>query len=78
MEDDIDSAAALSYARRFGRIAVQMGFVSDEQVMIALREQIMQGSGLRLRPKKLIGEILFENGWMTVGQIEKVLERLTQ
>ena len=78
MEEEIDSEAALCYARKFGQIAVRMGFISDDQVQAALREQIMLDSTSRLRPRKMIGEILFENGWMTLGQIESVLSRLTQ
>ena len=30
----------------------------------------------RLRPRKLIVEILFEKGWMTLNQIDSVLEEI--
>ena len=77
MGDDIERTAAFTYAKKFGQIAVSMGFINDDQVQAALREQLLLDASTRLRPKKLIGEILFENGRMTIGKIESVLNRLT-
>lgn len=78
MEHDNDREIELKYAHRFGQIAVRLGFVSREQVKEALGEQISFNSFNRLRPRKLIGEILFENGWITLKQIEKVLEEISE
>lgn len=64
------------YAHRFGQIASDMGFVTSEQVRVALDEQISNTLAARLRPRKLIGEILFEKGWMTLKQIETVLAEI--
>ncbi len=78
MENDNDRELEIRYARRFGQIAISMGFVNEKQVKKALAEQITGNSFARLRPRKLIGEILFENGWMTLKQIEKVLEEILE
>ncbi len=57
---------------------MNMGFVNEEKVINALIEQIICDSFDRLGPRKLIGEILFENGWMTLQQIERVLEEILE
>ncbi len=76
MEDNSDMELSILYGRRFGRIAVNMGFVNLDQVQEALAEQLTCNCFTRLRPRKLIGEILFEKGWMNLSQIEKVLEEI--
>ncbi|MBC8414090.1 MAG: hypothetical protein ISR96_05555 [Nitrospira sp.] len=76
MQNRLDHCTSVSYAFKFGQIAVTLGFVTQEQVSEALMEQLSLKSTDRLRPKKLIGEILFENGWITFRQIEQVLEEL--
>ncbi len=65
------------YGQKFGQIAINMNFATIDQIKEALEEQIYCNSSSRLRPRKLIGEILFENGWMTEKQIKKVLNELT-
>lgn len=78
MEHRDDMELSIIYGRRFGNIAVTKGFVSIEQVQEALAEQLTCNTFRRLRPRKLIGEILFEKGWMTLEQIEKVLGEITE
>jgi hypothetical protein len=64
----------------FGETAVDMGFLSAEQLQEALAVQsdidVISGT----RPRKLIGDILFEKGWITVEQIyivqRKVFDQL--
>ncbi len=73
-----DRDHAVRYARKFGQIAVNRGFINKDQVMEALTEQLSLHSFRRLRPHKLIGEILFENGWITLKQIEIVLEEISR
>ncbi len=73
-----DKDHAIRYARKFGHIAVNMGYINMEQVNDALTEQLSLNSFRRLRPRKLIGEILFENGWITLKQIEVVLEEISR
>jgi hypothetical protein len=78
MENDIDRELERRYAYSFGQIAISMGFVNEAQVKKALAEQIVNDPFTRFSPHKLIGEILFENGWMTLKQIEKVLEEILE
>lgn len=73
-----DNSLVMHYARRFGELAVTMGFISRAQVEDALSEQQFYSAISRVRPRKLIGEILFENGWITLRQVEAVLEALTK
>ncbi len=59
---------------RFGKIAVDMGFVTAKQLDEALSEQA--DDDLSSNPHRLIGSILLENGWMTKEQIDMVLNEL--
>lgn len=77
MQYDNESELTMKYASRFGEIAIRMGFVNDKQVKEALAEQVIYQSFTGLRHHKLIGEILYENGWMTLNQIENVLRELS-
>ena len=73
-EKDLDRELSQKYCPRFGKIAVEMGFVTVEQLKKALGEQFEDEiSG---RPHRLIGRILFENGWVTPAQIDNVLDIL--
>ena len=74
--DEMD--AAIEYALRFGEIALKKGFISKQQLRKALEEQISNEPYLRLRPRKLIGEILSELGWMTQSQISVVLKEMNE
>lgn len=60
---------AVKPAVAFGEAAVDMGFLSAEQLQEALAAHrdldVISGTG----PRKLIGDILFEKGLMTVEQI---------
>jgi hypothetical protein len=78
MEHVNDKELSIKYAHLFGQIAVRMGFVNQEQVQEALTEQIAYENSTRLRPRKLIGEILFENKWITLNEIEKVVDEITE
>ena len=69
---------AVHYALRFGEVAIRKGFITRQQLREALEEQLFNKSYLRLRPRKLIGEILREQGLMTSAQIEQVLEELAR
>lgn len=74
MEDDVDKGLSKKYCPRFGKIAVDMGFVTAEQLKEALTEQI--DDDISNRPHRLIGRIFFEKGWMTNKQIDIVLNEL--
>jgi hypothetical protein len=57
---------------RFGEIAIRNGIITEDQLEEALQEQIYQD--LSNNSHKLIGEILYEKGWMTQMQIVIILE----
>ena len=59
---------------RFGKIAVDMGFVTAKQLDKSLGEQA--DDDLSGKPHRLIGSILLENGWMAKEQIDIVLNEL--
>ena len=56
---------------RFGKIAVDMGFVTAKQLDEALDAQA--DDDLSNKSHRLIGSIFFANGWMTKEQIDIVL-----
>jgi len=60
-----------TYCARFGKIAVENGFLVAEQLQLALREQV--DDNLADRPHRVLGAICFDHGWMTPAQIEDVL-----
>ena len=62
------------YCPQFGKIAVDMGFVTAEQLTEAIAEQAEDS--LSNKPRRLIGSILFEHGWITRDQIDIVLDIL--
>ena len=64
------------YCSRFGTIASELGFLTREQLMQGLDEQV--DDDLNGRPHRVIGAICFGNGWLTPEQIERVLNRMFQ
>ncbi len=74
MEDNIYKNLSKQHNPRFGEIAVDMGFVTEEQLKEALVEQVEDN--LSSHPHRLIGYILFENGWITTKQFDNVLNIL--
>ncbi len=76
MENDAGKGASTKENARFGVVAANMGFVTIEQVIEALTEQVKDNfSNNRHR---LLGEIFLEKGWMTPEQIEIVLDKLSK
>ena len=59
------------YCSRFGKIAVDNGYLVVEQLQQALHEQV--DDDLAERPHRVIGAICFDHGWMSPEQIEDVL-----
>ncbi len=74
MENDVDKNLAEQYFSRFGKIAIDMGFVTAEQLTEAITEQAEDS--LYNRPHRFIGYILSEKGWITNEQVEIVLDIL--
>ncbi len=62
------------YSPPFGKIAVDKGFITAEQLTEALAEQAMDS--LSNRPHRFIGYILSVHGWITNEQIDIVLDIL--
>ena len=60
--------------KRFGVIAVQKGYITAEQLFEALKIQVMEE--INEGQHRLIGEILNDQGLMTVSQISDVVESL--
>jgi DNA-binding response OmpR family regulator len=56
---------------RFGKIAVDIGFVTEKHLNKALAEQA--DDDLSNKPRRLIGSILLENGWINQEQLDIVL-----
>ncbi len=74
MKDDVYKNLSKERSPQFGKIAVDMRFVTAEQLTEALAEQAEDS--LSNKPHRLIGSILFENGWITRDQIDFVVLRL--
>lgn len=76
MKKDVSERLAKHYCLRFGKVAVDMGFITMRQLNIALAEQVEESyfKGQH-RP---IGSILLEHGWITNKQIDITLDILTE
>ncbi len=72
--DDDNKDLSVKYSRRFGTIAVEMGFATIDDIKEALDEQ--SDDDLSHRPHRLLGRILLENGLMSAKEMEAVLEEL--
>ncbi len=64
------------YCYRFGKIAVEKGFITETQLKDAIVAQLEDN--LNERPHRMIGMIFFDKGWMTPQQIDAVLNELFQ
>lgn len=62
------------YCSRFGKIAVDQGFLTADQLKDALVEQL--NDNLATRPHRVLGAICFEHSWLTPGQIDQILNQL--
>lgn len=74
MTDDIRKQLSQKYCPRFGQLAVQFGFITEEQLIDALARQVreeLNGNGHRL-----LGEILFEIEVMSAKAIDEVMTEL--
>ncbi len=76
MENDVYKRLSKKYCPQFGKIAVDMGFVTTKQLNIALAEQVEENffNGQH----RLIGSIFFEYGWITDKQIDIALYELSE
>lgn len=61
----------VSKENRFGFVAVKSGFITPEQLIDALKTQVLDE--LNGAKRRLIGKILYEKGYLTMPQIAEVL-----
>lgn len=69
-----DRTVASELCRRFGMIAVQKGFVTLDQVKKAMDDQLEDD--MNGRDHRMLGTILYDNGYISESQIEEVLVEL--
>jgi len=62
------------FQKRFGFIAVEKGFITTDQLVEALRVQVKEE--VERGKHTLIGAILFNQGYISLPQIEEVLETM--
>ena len=60
--------------KRFGVVAVEKGFITPEQLIEAIKIQILEDLGDTNH--SLIGQILLEKGFITTHQINEVLKTI--
>jgi hypothetical protein len=60
--------------KRFGTVAIEKGFVEPEHIFEAMEIQILEN--LEGSEHRLIGQILWEKGYITTQQIDEVLKSM--
>jgi hypothetical protein len=60
--------------KRFGAVAIQKGFITLEQLLEAMKDQIVED--LESIERRLIGQILWEKGYISTEQIREVLDAM--
>lgn len=59
---------------RFGLVAVEMEFITADQLVQALKTQVMED--IDKKDHRLIGTILLDMGFITSDQIDKVVFKM--
>ena len=57
--------------KRFGTVAVEKGFITKEELFEVIKIQI--SDELQNNERRLIGQILYDKGYITTDQIDDVL-----
>ena len=60
--------------KRFGTVAIEKGFVEPEHIFEAMEIQILEN--LEGTEHRLIGQILWEKGYITTKQIDEVVKSM--
>ena len=68
-----DNTMPQTFCPRFGMLAIEMGFVTVDQIREAMAEQLEDD--LAEKAHRLLGTILVDRGWMTLREVEMVLDR---
>lgn len=74
MTNSVQNNISDKYCPRFGQLAVEMKFITPDQLKEALCCQIEEE--LAGQKRRLLGAILFSKEWMTSEQIEQVMNML--
>ena len=65
-----------NHHKRFGTIAVDKGYITDEQLVkgleIQAKENVMEGK------HRLLGQIFVDEGLLTEAQVDEILETMNQ
>ncbi len=65
-----------NYNKRFGTIAVDKGYINEDQLVKALE---MQANENVMDDKhRLLGQIFVEEGLLTTSQVDEILETMNQ
>lgn len=76
MDKNSDKKYLDDFTHRFGTLAVELGFVTIQQVLEVICEQVMDNH-YRKQQKK-IGRLMIEKGLMSSKQVDEVLEKLAE
>jgi len=60
--------------KRFGQVAIEKGFLNEEQIIEALEIQAREKN--EKRAHRLLGAILVEQGFLTDDQVEEILNTM--
>jgi len=60
--------------KRFGAVAIEKGFITLENLIEAIKIQVTEN--LEASEHRLIGQILWEKGYLTTEQINEVIESM--
>ena len=74
MNEDVARQLSDKYCPRFGKIAVDMGLITADQMKEALVEQA--DDNISERPHRLLGRILLDKGWLTHKQIDTIMNEV--
>lgn len=75
MDESVRRQVSRKYCRRFGEIAIRLGFITEAQFLSAALE-CQRDDEWPERPYRPLGAILFEKDWMTGEEIDRVLDVL--
>jgi CheY-like chemotaxis protein len=70
---DANNTMPKTFCPRFGMLAIEMGFVAVGQIRETMAEQLEDD--LAEKVHRLLGTILVDRGWMTLREVEMVLNR---
>ena len=64
------------YHKRFGTIAVDKGYISENQLIEALKLQAEEN--VKEGKHRLLGQIFLDEGLLTEAQVDEILETMSQ